>query len=133
MVRNILGIIAGIIAGSVCIWGIETINHLLYPFPENIKPHDMEGFKKYVENLPFLGKFMVIIGYACGALVSGFISTKVSKSEKPNPAMICGIIFLCFTIYNMYVLPTPVWFWVCGVLVWGLVFAGYKLALNKNK
>lgn len=92
----------------------------------------MEGFKSYVESLPFLGKFMVIVGYAVGAVVTGFVSTKIAKNGKLTAAAICGIIFMIFTIYNMTVLPTPVWFWVLGIVVWGLVFLGGKLALNKN-
>lgn len=132
MLRAILGVIAGIIAGSVCVWGVETLNHILHPYPAGMKANDMEAFKSYIENLPFLGKFMVIVGYALGALVSGFISTKIAKNGKPTAAIICGLIFLSFTIYNMVVLPTPIWFWVLGILVWGLVLAGYKLALSKK-
>jgi hypothetical protein len=132
MLRIILGVIAGIIAGSVCVWGVETVNHILHPYPAGMKANDMEAFKSYIENLPFLGKFMVIVGYALGALVSGFISTKIANNGKPTAAIICGLIFLSFTIYNMAVLPTLIWFWVLGILVWGLVLAGYKLALSKK-
>ncbi|KUJ53450.1 hypothetical protein [Chryseobacterium sp. JAH] len=132
MLRIILGVIAGIIAGSICVWGVETLNHILHPYPAGMKANDMEAFKSYIENLPFLGKFMVIMGYALGALFSGFISTKIAKNGKPTAAIICGLIFLSFTIYNMIVLPTPIWFWVLGILVWGLVLAGYKLALSKK-
>jgi hypothetical protein len=132
MVRKILAVFAGVIVASICIWAIETLNHMMYPYPDGMKPNDMEGFKNYVETLPFLGKFMVIVGYAVGALVSGFIATKISKDGKPTAAIICGIVFLVFTIYNMTVLPTPIWFWILGILVWTLVLAGYKLALNKK-
>ena len=132
MLRIILGAIVGIIAGSVCVWGVETINHILYPYPVGMKANDMEAFKLYIEKLPFLGKFLVIVGYAFGALVSGFVATKISKNEKPTAAIIGGLIFLSFTIYNMVVLPTPLWFWVLGILVWGLVLVGYKLALSKK-
>lgn len=132
MLRIILGVIAGIIAGSVCIWAVETLNHNLYPFPVGMKANDMDSFKLYVETLPFLGKFLVIVGYALGALVSGFVSTKIAKNGKSTAAIICGLIFLSFTIYNMIVLPTPIWFWILGILVWILVLAGYKLALNKK-
>lgn len=132
MLRIILGAIVGIIAGSVCVWGVETINHILYPYPVGMKANDMEAFKLYIEKLPFLGKFLVIVGYAFGALVSGFVATKISKNEKPTAAIIGGLIFLSFTIYNMVVLPTPIWFWVLGILVWGLVLVGYKLALSKK-
>ena len=133
MLKKILAVFAGVIVASICIWAVETLNHIMYPYPEGMKPNDMEGFKSYVETLPFLGRFMVIVGYAVGALVSGFIATKVSKDGKPTAALICGIIFLVFTIYNMTVLPTPIWFWVLGILVWTLVLAGYKLALNKKQ
>ncbi|REC56922.1 hypothetical protein DRF62_01845 [Chryseobacterium piscium] len=133
MVRKILAVFAGVIVASICIWAIETLNHMMYPYPDGMKPNDMEGFKNYVETLPFLGKFMVIVGYAVGALVSGFIATKISKDGKPTAAIICGIVFLIFTIYNMTVLPTPIWFWILGILVWILVLAGYKLALNKKQ
>lgn len=132
MLRIILAVVAGIITGSVCIWGVETINHLLHPYPEGMKANDMNAFKSYVENLPFLGKFIVILGYALGALVSGFVATKVSKNGKYTAAIVCGIIFLCFTIYNMSVLPTPIWFWVLGVLVWALVLVGCRMALSKR-
>ena len=132
MLRVILGVVAGIIAGSLCIWGVETLNHILYPYPAGMKANDMEAFKSYIENLPFLGKFMVIVGYAVGALVSGFISTKIAKNGKPTSAVICGLIFLSFTIYNMMVLPTPIWFWILGILVWTLVLAGYRLASPKK-
>lgn len=132
MLRVILGIVAGIIAGSLCIWGVETLNHILHPYPAGMKANDMEAFKSYIENLPFLGKFMVILGYAVGALVSGFISTKIAKNGRPTAAVVCGLIFLSFTIYNMMVLPTPIWFWILGILVWTLVLAGYRLASPKK-
>lgn len=132
MLRVILGVVGGIIAGSLCIWGVETLNHILHPYPAGMKANDMEAFKSYIENLPFLGKFMVIVGYAVGALVSGFVSTKIAKNGKPTAAVICGLIFLSFTIYNMMVLPTPIWFWILGILVWTLVLAGYRLASPKK-
>lgn len=132
MLRIILGVIAGIIVGSVCVWGVETLNHILHPYPAGMKANDMEAFKSYIENLPFSGKFLVIVGYALGALVSGFISTKIARNGKHTAAIICGLIFLSFTIYNMVVLPTPIWFWVLGILVWGLVLVGYKLASTKK-
>ena len=81
MLRIILGAIVGIIAGSVCVWGVETINHILYPYPVGMKANDMEAFKLYIEKLPFLGKFLVIVGYAFGALVSGFVATKIKKKN----------------------------------------------------
>lgn len=133
MLRRILAVIVGMIAGSIGVWLMERLGHALYPFPSGLRPDDLEGFRAYVENLPFMGKFIVILGYALGALLAGFISTKVANNGKPTSAIICGVIFTFFTIYNMVMLPTPFWFWVLGIAVWGLVLAGYKLALNNKQ
>ncbi|WP_370899264.1 hypothetical protein [Chryseobacterium gossypii] len=132
MLKRIMAVAGGIIAGSVCIWIMESLGHYLYPLPEGMKPNDLEGFKEYVATAPFMALFFVILAYAVGALVSGFIATKIANNGKHAAATLCGIIFLLVTIYNMAVLPTPLWFWISGILVWGLVWVGSKLALNKK-
>lgn len=132
MLRRILAVVGGLIAGSVCIGAVEWLGHYFYPLPEGMKPNDMDAFKEYVTTAPFMALFFVIIAYAVGALVSGFISTKIAKDGKNRYALICGIFFLLATIYNMAILPTPVWFWILGIVVWGLVLVGYQWGLNKK-
>lgn len=133
MVRKILSVIAGIIAGAICIGAIEMLGHYLYPLPEGMKADDMDAMKEYIPHAPFMALFFVILAYALGALAAGFVSTKIANDGKNRYAIICGIIFLITTIINLTMLPTPIWFWVLGILVWILVLAGYKLALNKNR
>jgi len=31
MLKKILAVVAGIIVGSICVWAVETLNHMLYP------------------------------------------------------------------------------------------------------
>ncbi|SIQ52117.1 hypothetical protein SAMN05880574_11539 [Chryseobacterium sp. RU37D] len=133
MIRKILAVVGGIVSGSLCIWIIESLGHYLYPLPAGIKTTDVEGFKNYVSTLPFSALLLVLIGYALGAVVSGFISTKIADDDKNRSALICGIFFLLATVYNMIMLPTPVWFWILGIAVWGLVLVGYRLALNNKR
>lgn len=132
MLRKILAVPAGLIAGIICITVIEKIGHQLYPPPAGAASGDMAAMKDYVAHAPFMVLFFVIIGYALAAFVSGFTASKISNNGKHTAAVICGIVFLLITIYMMVSLPTPIWFWILGILVWGLVFAGSKLAL-KNK
>jgi hypothetical protein len=132
MIRRILAVVGGLIAGSVFIGIIEKLGHYLYPLPAGMKTDDMDAFKEYIATAPFMALFFVIIAYAFGALVSGFVSTKIGNDGKNRYAVICGVIFLLMTIYYMVMLPTPTWFWVLGIAVWGLVLLGYKLALNKT-
>lgn len=132
MIRRILAVVGGILTGSLAIWLMETLGHYLYPLPAGVGPNNMAEFKEYVSNLPFPALLLVIVGYALGAVVSGFVSTKIGKDGKNRYALICGVFFLLATVYNMSVLPTPIWFWILGIIVWALVLVGYRLALNKK-
>lgn len=133
MLRRILAVLAGLIAGSICITGVENIGHYLYPPPAEVGAGDMNALKVYVSEAPFMALFFIILAYALAAVVSGFTASKISKDGKYTAALICGIIFLLITIYMMVSLPTPIWFWILGILVWGLVFVGHQLALKTKK
>jgi hypothetical protein len=133
MLRQILAVVAGLITGSVCMGGVEKTGHYLYPPPAGAGDGDMEALKAYVADAPFMALFFVILAYAIAAVVSGFTASKISNNGKHTSALICGIIFLLTTIYMMASLPTPIWFWILGILVWGLVFAGHQLALKTRK
>lgn len=133
MLRRILAVLAGLIAGSIGITVVEKIGHALYPPPLEAEAGDMEALKVYVGQAPFMALFSIILAYALAAVISGFTATKISNNGKYTAALICGIIFLLMTVYMMMSLPTPIWFWILGILVWGLVFVGHKLALKTKK
>ncbi|SHE77252.1 hypothetical protein [Chryseobacterium takakiae] len=57
--RRILAVIAGMILGSIGVWLMERLGHSLYPFPSGLRPDDLESFKSYVENLPFMGNSLL--------------------------------------------------------------------------
>ncbi|WP_353146229.1 hypothetical protein [Chryseobacterium sp.] len=133
MLRRILAVLAGLITGSVCITAIENIGHYFYPPPAGSGSGDMDALRAYVTEAPFMALFFVILAYAVAALVSGFTASKIANDGKAVSAIICGVIFLVMTIYMMAILPTPIWFWMLGILVWGLVFAGHTLALKTKK
>lgn len=133
MLRRIVAVPAGLIAGIICITIVEKIGHQLYPPPAAAGSGDMTAMKDYVAHAPFMALFFVIIAYALAAFVSGFTASKVAGNGKHTSAVVCGVIFLCITIYMMVSLPTPIWFWILGILIWALVFAGSKLALKTKK
>lgn len=131
MLRKMLAILAGLIATSIFVGLIQQLGHYFYPLPEGTNPNDIEAIKNYVKTAPFMAIFFVIISYAIGAIVGGFISTKIANDGKKNYAILIGIVFLFISIYMMINIPSPVWFWILGILVWGLVLVGYRLAVKK--
>jgi len=133
ILRQILAVVVGLIVGSIGITIVENIGHQLYPPPAGTDSNNREALKEYVGKAPFMALFFIIIAYALAAFVSGFTATKISNSGKHTAAVICGSIFLLITIYMMVSLPTPIWFWILGILVWTLVLAGSQFALKTKK
>ena len=129
ILRKILAVIAGIIVCSIVVGLVQQLGHYLYPLPEGSDPNNPEAIKQYVETAPFMAIFFVIISYAVGAFSGGFISTIIAGDEKKIYAIIIGILFLATSIYMMTIIPSPIWFWILGILVWILVLAGWKLAI----
>lgn len=128
MVRKILAVIAGLLATAAMVALVQQLGHYLYPMPPGSDPNDVEAVKEYVENAPFMALFFVIISYAAGALTGGFTATKIAKDSSRAPAFISGALFALVSIYMMLTIPSPFWFWILGIAVWGLVMVGRTLA-----
>lgn len=126
--RKFIAVMAGLIAGGIAVWLVQMLGHKLYPEPLGMDSNDMNQLAEYVKNAPFMALFFVVLSYAAGALAAGFVSTKVANDGRKIYAIILGVIFLAQSIFMMASLPTPIWFWILGVLSWLLVLAGWKLA-----
>lgn len=127
--RKVLAVLAGILTGMIAISLVQMLGHYLYPEPEGLDTNDLNQLAEYVKTAPFMALFFVVLSYAFGALSSGFVSTKIANDGKQIYAIICGIVFLIISIFMMSSLPTPIWFWILGILSWLLIFVGWKLAV----
>lgn len=133
ILRKIIAVIVAMLAAGMVVGMVQQLGHRFYPLPARANSEDPDDIAKYVENAPFMAIFFVIISYASGALTGGFISTLIANDRKKVYAVIIGIIFMCFSIYMMRVIPSPIWFWICGILVWSLVLVGWKAAVLIKK
>lgn len=133
ILRKILAVLVAMIATGIVVGLVQHIGHKMYPLPAGTNPQNPDDIAKYVENAPFMAIFFVIISYAAGALTGGFVSTLIAPDRKKIYAIIIGIIFLITSIYMMVTIPSPIWFWICGILIWLLVLVGWKMAVSLKK
>lgn len=122
--RLIIAIIAGLITGSLTIWAVQSLGHLFYPMPADVDPNDLDELATYVQTAPFMALFFVVLSYGSGAFVSGFTAAYIARSRALLAVSICMILFLGQSLFMMSSLPTPLWFWVLGILSWGLALLG---------
>ena len=82
MVRKVLAVVIGIVAGSAFNMAMVSASHAMFPFPESVDPNDFESVKAHVEahGMATGALIMVIVAHAGGSLVSGFVCGLIGQA-----------------------------------------------------
>ena len=120
MIRKILAVVLGIVAGSVFNMAVVTLSQAVYPLPEGLDPHDFEAFKAHVEanGLPTGALIMVLVAHAGGSFVSGFVWGLIASRSWYIAAVALGLLWTCGGIAMLMMLPAPIWFAVADVILY---------------
>ena len=120
MVRKILALLIGILAGGVFNMAIVTVSHAVYPLPEGLDPNDFDAFRAHVEanGLPTGAMIMVLAAHAGGSFVSGFVCGLIALRSWYVAAVVLGLVWTCGGIAMLMMLPAPTWFAVADVVLY---------------
>jgi hypothetical protein len=120
MIRKIMAVVIGIVAGGAFNMAIVTASHAVYPLPEGIDPNDFDAFKAHVEahGMPTGALIMVLVAHAGGSLVSGFVCGLIAMRSWYVAAIGLGILWTCGGIAMLMMLPAPTWFAVADVVLY---------------
>ncbi len=129
MLRQILSVLAGLLTVSIVVGLVQALGHYAIPMPQGLDANDPDVVKNYVDENPMAMVF-VLLSYAAGAFLGGFVATLIAKDNSRSPVFIIGALYILVTIYMMFIIPSPFWFWVLGIAFWGLVFVGRTMARN---
>jgi len=133
MIRNILSIIAGIVAGIIVLFCVELVGHLISP-PPAFDVNDLEAMKAYTANAPAFIFIMLILAYMAGSFAGGFIAGSIARQKKLDNALTVGGVLLGLGTYNLFSLPHPTWVIVFGIVVFiPCAWIGGKLAEKRAK
>src|SRR5262245_44461379 len=120
MIRKILAVLLGLLAGGAFNMALVTLSHVMYPLPDGIDPNDFEAFRAHVQanGLPTGAMLMVLVAHAGGSFVSGFVCGLIAKRSWYLAAAILGILWTCGGVAMLMMLPAPTWFAVADVLLY---------------
>ena len=129
MIRNILGVIAGIIVGTLVNGGLIQLGHAVVALPPGTDVSTMEGI---AAAMPLFGPEQFIfpfLAHAGGTLVGALVATLIATSQKLAIALGIGVLFLLGGIAAVYMLPAPLWYDVIDLLFAYIPMAwiGWKL------
>lgn len=129
MARLVLGVIGGVVAGSILNMAIIMMSWRLYPPPLGADLSEPAALSSYVQSLPLPAFLIVLVAHAGGAFAGGLVAALIARRSQVVVGAIVGAIFLLGGIANVMSIPSPLWFAVvdlvsyvpCGILGASLV------------
>lgn len=132
MVRMILALLAGVIAGGIVTGVLEALGHMAMPLPEGLLPEDVsdrEALNAALAQVPDANRVAVIAAWGGGALMAGWVTTTLARRHHLALAMVAGGGLLFAGLSNLIFIPSPLWMWAFGLAVFlPMAWLGYRLA-----
>jgi len=129
IVRSVLGLMAGILAGGIVVALIEIPGMFLHPPPPGFDLSDAEAVKAHMAKAPFAALLGVAIAWTAGPLVGSFVAASIARWGYFAHGMIIASIFAILDVMNILSFPHPRWLTLVGVLApWATGWIGSALA-----
>ncbi len=108
--KNILALIAGVVAGSIVNMGLVAISGSIIPPPEGVDPSNMESLKANMHLFEARHFIFPFLAHALGTLAGAFIVGLFAANFKLILALTIGIFFLIGGILMVLSVSSPLWF-----------------------
>ena len=130
--RGTGAIIAGLIVATMFAMGVEYMGSILHPFPVGADPSNIEAIRAHVARYPAGVLLLASLGWGLGTLASSWLATRLGPNRRAVYGVAVGLILLALAVYNMSMLPYPVWFWISNFIVLPAGFCfGARLARGR--
>lgn len=133
ILRNILAVIGGWLAGSVVNMGLVRTGHSVFPM-EGVDINDMTALAEVMPTLDYQYFIFPFLAHALGTLVGAAVAAVIASNRKMTFALVIGALFLIGGILVNYAIPGPTWFTILDIVVAYIPMAwiGGKLALGMS-
>jgi hypothetical protein len=108
--RNILAVVAGIIAGGVLNMTIIMVSSSIIPPPDGADLTTMEGLKASMYLMQPKHFIMPFLAHALGTFVGALVASIIAVKYKKRFALGIGLCFMVGGLINIVMLPSPAWF-----------------------
>lgn len=117
IVRNIIGVVAGILIGSFVNMFIVELGPQFFPLPAGVNLTTEDGLKAGMSLMQpehFIAPFLA---HAVGTLVATFIAALIAVDRRKIITRVISLLYLAGGAYMVAVLPSPMWFNLLDLIV----------------
>ena len=128
MIRAVMGIVVGFIAGGVVNMGLVTLGPAVIPTPEGVGVTTTEGIRATAHLLEPRHFVFPFLAHALGTFVGVWVGFLVS-GRQVRVAWIIGGLGLAGGIAAAFMIPAPAWFVALGLIAAYLPMTWLALAM----
>lgn len=131
ILKNILGLVVGIIVGGLVNSGIIMLGSGLVPPPPGVDPNDLESIKSNMHLYEMKHFVVPYLAHILGSLFAAFVAVKICNNKIIS--ILAGAFFLLGGATMIYMIPeTPTWFAVLDIVSYiPAAILGYLLGRRK--
>ena len=109
MLRLILAFLAGAVALSLTVAGLQAVGHAVWPLPTGIDPKDAAQMAGFVEAMPLAAKAWALLAYAIATTVAVLVATTIARPRWKGLGIALGLLMVGLCALNVSLLPHPLW------------------------
>jgi len=132
IIRNILGVLIGIISGSAVNMAIINISGAIIPPPPGADITTEEGLKASIHLFEPINFLMPFLAHALGTFFGALICVIIAASHHLKLALGIGAVFMVGGIMMVMMLPSPLWFDVVDIVGAYLPMAYLAARVKRN-
>lgn len=117
LLRNALGLLAGIAIGGAVNMALIILSPLLIPPPAGVDVTSAESLSKAMHLFEPRHFIMPFLAHAVGTLAGALAAYLIAASYKAQIAYVTGAVFLCGGVAASFMIPAPTWFIALDLLV----------------
>ncbi len=110
ILRNILAVVIGLVAGSAVNMSLVVVGPSLIPPPPGVDLTTAEGLAKGMPLLEAKHFVFPFLAHALGTLAGALAAFLVAGSRNAVFAYVIGVLFLAGGIAAAFMIPAPAWF-----------------------
>jgi hypothetical protein len=141
MLRKILAVAIGWVAGSVFNMAIVMVSNAVYPLPDGVDPNDMDAIRTHLQThgMATGALILVLVAHIGGSFVSGLVCGLIARRAWYLAAVCLGILWTCGGVTMLMLLPAPTWFAVADTALYipaaliGVALGGGLTGSGKSK
>jgi len=124
LMRSAGAITLSLVVAIALIIAVEFVTAIFHPFPPGVDTSDHQVVESHVARFPHWVLALAVVGWGATTFVSAWIATRLGAGRHPAHGIAIGSLLILAAMFNMFMLPYPVWFELANLLILPLAMIG---------